>query len=264
MNLFRQVILLIPVPYAPIFKIILVLDEDQYVALFKKVEAQQLEAEKENYSHRWTSEAIKLLLDTRLSMEEKFSNPTCKKNKLWDQISKRMFEIGKYTVSGTDCYGKYRNLLQTYRHNKEKRLKTTGESKITWEYFETFDQILGNKASSMPPMNILSSSIAGTDSSTLNNTEDSTNSTEKITDLPSTNRKKEKKIGEELSIGQYLYYKKTKDEEKWNEWKEIRLSEINALNNLADAIRTSANSGSEMNTVKEKKKSKRKYSSDSE
>ncbi|CAH2017586.1 unnamed protein product [Acanthoscelides obtectus] len=96
--------------------------------------------------HCWTSGAVKLLLDLRLGKE-----PVCRKMKLWKQIADEMNKIGKYNVCGNDCYGKYRNLLQTYRQNKEKRLKRTGESQIRWEFFEIMDRVLGNKASSMFP-----------------------------------------------------------------------------------------------------------------
>ncbi|KAG5887090.1 hypothetical protein JTB14_018258 [Gonioctena quinquepunctata] len=64
-----------------------------------------------------------------------------------------------YLFSGNECHAKYRNLIQTYKNNKDKRLKSTGESKISWEYFEQFDQVLGYKLSTVPTENLLSTSM---------------------------------------------------------------------------------------------------------
>ncbi|CAH1995208.1 unnamed protein product [Acanthoscelides obtectus] len=137
------------------------------------------QSNKENL-HCWTSSAVKLLLDLRLGKEEEFNKPVCRKMKLWKQIADEMNKIGKYNVCGNDCYGKYRNLLQTYRQNKEKRLKRTGESQITWEFFEIMDRVLGNKASSMPPPQSLSSSInKSMISEDIDSSEDSTQGTNK-------------------------------------------------------------------------------------
>nr|CAI5841819.1 unnamed protein product [Callosobruchus analis] len=49
------------------------------------------------------------------------------------------------------CDTKYRNLLYTYRSNKKKP-SSTGEGVIKWEYFYTFDEVLGCKASSAAPV----------------------------------------------------------------------------------------------------------------
>ncbi|KAF5299652.1 hypothetical protein FQR65_LT19476 [Abscondita terminalis] len=80
---------------------------------------------------KWTTAAIKLLLDIRLGMQPQFERPVCKKNKLWTRVSE-MMSHEDYSFSGDECYSKYRNLLQTYKHNKEKRLKKTGEYSITY------------------------------------------------------------------------------------------------------------------------------------
>lgn len=87
-------------------------------------------------------------------MEWRFVNPQSKKNKLWLHIGESMSKEG-FNVSATDCHMKYRNLLQTYRTNKEKRLKSTGESSIKWEFFDLFDSVLGSKASTIPPAELL-------------------------------------------------------------------------------------------------------------
>lgn len=82
-----------------------------------------------------------------------------KKNKLWAQIVTKMNQIGKYEVDWEECHAKYRNLLQTYKNNKDKRLKNSGESSITWEFFDLFDSVLGCKASTSPPNEMLSTSM---------------------------------------------------------------------------------------------------------
>ncbi|CAH1984528.1 unnamed protein product [Acanthoscelides obtectus] len=127
--------------------------------------------------------------------------------KLWKQIADEMNKIGKYNVCGNDCYGKYRNLLQTYRQNEEKRLKRTGESQITWEFFEIMDRVLGNKASSMPPPQSLSSSINESPiSEDIDSSEDSKQATNKGI------RKKK-----QLSLQEYLFLKNEREKEIWTE-----------------------------------------------
>lgn len=62
----------------------------------------------------------------------------------------------------------------------------------------------------------------------------------------------------ELSIPQYLFYKREKDEEKWREKKELKLKEIAAINNVANALR--ALSGQNPSTASGSSHKKRKYS----
>lgn len=197
-------------------------------------------------------------------MEEQFNNPTCKKMKLWDDISKQMMEMGIH-VNGNDCYSKYRNLLQTYRRNKERSMKT-GESRVQWEFFENFDTVLGNKASTIPPANILSTSINQTEPpvQTGRSEELSTVATVSSTPEPAESllehvpQHKKNKKNVELSIPQYLFYKREKDEEKWREKKELKLKEIAAINNVANALR--ALSGQNPSTASGSSHKKRKYS----
>lgn len=100
---------------------------------------------------RWTDEKVKLLLDIRLGMENEFNKPSCKKLKLWNKVAIKLNEIGGYNISGSECNDKYRNLLQTYKNNKLKKCKT-GESPVSWEYFEKMDAVLGSKAAIEPPV----------------------------------------------------------------------------------------------------------------
>lgn len=111
----------------------------------------------EETSFQWSSRSIKFLINNRLQYEGKFTRPNCKKRKLWGSIASEMAKEG-YEVSGEICDAKYRNLLQTYRKNKKKQ-SSTGESSITWEYFSTFDEVLGCKASSHPQETLLGGSF---------------------------------------------------------------------------------------------------------
>lgn len=189
-----------------------------------------LEKPENKKSFSWTTDSIKLLLNLRLDMEESFNKPTCKKNKLWHQIANKMIEtVDNSNFTWEECYGKYRNLLQTYRNNKAKRLKNTGESKITWEYFEVFDSVLGQKASTCPPVENLSSSLVET------TTAEGTSYNSEVSSASNEDQKKRK--SQEISLSHYLYLKTQKEDTKWEERKALKGLEIQALNNLAEAIR---------------------------
>lgn len=206
---------------------------------------------------KWTSESIKLLLDIRFSMQDQFEKPKCKISKLWIQVSNKMLDIGKYNVKWDDCHGKYRNLLQTYKHNKEKRLKKSGESTITWEYFELFDTALGHKASTCPPMNILSTSLPRNENISSNKSTDigsegeveSENEnveatpkrikTAAATPSSSTGSFLSRKHDKKISLPEYLYLKNQREKEIWEDKKRFKEREIDAINNLAAAIRES-------------------------
>lgn len=67
-----------------------------------------------------------------------------------------------FRVTGNQCNQKYRNLLCTYRTNKQRASTTgTGSQAVKWPYFEIMDSVLGTKASSNPPLNSLVCSIRG-------------------------------------------------------------------------------------------------------
>lgn len=209
----------------------------------------------ESSSFKWNTNTIKLLLDIRLAMEKEFCTPSCKKRKLWEKAASQMNSIlGSNKVSADMCDSKYRNLLGTYRANKRKQ-NSTGESAIKWEFFETMDETLGHKASSAPPKNLLGCTVdLGTSdevqhpeySSEDDTAVESDASSSKLSALP----KRQKK--EELSLRRYLFLKFQKDKEKqleqkeredrkWAEKKELKLKEIQAINNLAEAITSSSN-----------------------
>lgn len=43
--------------------------------------------------------------------------------------------------TGEECEKKFCNLFQTYKQNKAKRLKSTGETPVTWKYYNIFDEV---------------------------------------------------------------------------------------------------------------------------
>lgn len=200
-------------------------------------------------SFKWDNKSIKLLLNIRLCMEKDFCTPSCKKKKLWDKVANELNEVlGSHRVTGDACDSKYRNLLGTYRVNKRKQ-NTTGESAIKWEFFDTMDEVLGHKASSAPPKNLLGSSMESTSANT--SVDIQQNSDEDETDFETSDSyvhpKESKKKKEKMSINKYLSLKFEKDKEKqkqqrewdelrWQERKELKLKEIDAINNLAAAI----------------------------
>lgn len=217
-------------------------DTNEYLKKFdeaKKIvssnETEQPEGSGET-KKKWGSNATRLLISLRLQKEEAFCNPKCKKTKLWDDISMIMRK-NNYQYSGNECHAKYRNLIQTYKNNKDKRLKSTGESKITWEYYEQFDDVLGYKLSTVPTENLLSANME-IDADVISKKIDDDVISKKENKCP--HKSKEKK----LSVSQYLYEKNKskatrdqKDDIRWEEKKALKEKEIEAINNLADAIR---------------------------
>lgn len=193
---------------------------------------------------KWDPKETKLLVTLRLGKEADFQHPKCKKVKIWNDIADSM-KKHKYNHSTEECQQKYRNLLQTFKLNKEKQ-KKTGESKITWELFELFDSYLGTKSSVIPSDSLLSSNMESEQSSELEATT-SVSDCDAVDDKE--NGSKKPKKGLKMSVSHYLYEKNKrqlekdrKEELRWNEQLKIKEKEVDAINNLADAIRASADS----------------------
>lgn len=176
----------------------------------------------------WNSASTLLLIDIRISLEDKFERPICKKHKLWEEIAQKMREKG-YKVSGSMCYDKWRNLTGTYRRNKDKQ-KQTGQSKINWEFFEIMDKHLcGNKAVN-PPSEILMSSLQETpinDSFTNSVPETATTSkTKEITStIKSTSKKKKRKPDDDDWFKTYVLQRQKERKER----EEQRREQLNEL-----------------------------------
>lgn len=228
---------------------------------------------------KWTRNTTKYLIQKRLSKENDFQRPKCKKIKLWQDIAKDVSSTCDINLSAEECDNKYRNLLKTYKVNVLKK-NTTGEGQITWEYFQQFDEALGCKASITPSkdmlfdsLNIVPSAGPSTPSSRIDvvdetigdeamfiptdPTEHSTPNTTPRATLEETPRATPKKVScKILKLNQYLYLKNKREEDKamkdrdfkekkWREEKELRQSEVTAILKLAEAISNSTAKKSE-------------------
>lgn len=93
---------------------------------------------KENFS--WNNQNTKLLIHLYEERKEKFRDPKVKKKFLWAEIAKE-FKKQNYTCVTEDILDrKMRNMKKTYRTIKDNQ-KLSGRGRITWEYFETFENI---------------------------------------------------------------------------------------------------------------------------
>lgn len=122
------------------------------------IEAEKLDESSGTNVSKWTPSCIELLITERLSKEEEFNRPSCKKKKLWHGISKALEEKSGSYFDANSCDIKYRNMLSTYRNNK-KRQQQCSEGAINWKYFQQFDDVFGHKTSSLPPENTLGDSL---------------------------------------------------------------------------------------------------------
>lgn len=83
------------------------------------------------------------MVKIRLQREKKFAEGVITKNALWSEISRELGNSRGILVSGEKCSKKFGNLKITYNNNKEK-LKDN-ESPPSWEFFELFDSVYGDK-----------------------------------------------------------------------------------------------------------------------
>ncbi|XP_022050270.1 uncharacterized protein si:dkey-66i24.7 isoform X2 [Acanthochromis polyacanthus] len=96
----------------------------------------------------WTLQATWHLVNTRLEMDQAFDQPVCKKKKLWETVAEKVnaklreSEITDVTVKAYECDLKWRNMLATYRKNAE-RAKKLGATSVHWEFFNAMHEVLG-------------------------------------------------------------------------------------------------------------------------
>lgn len=76
-------------------------------------------------------------------MDELFETTT-NKGPLWNIILNVLSEFATFKLTAKDVQKKYHNLTTTYHRNKE-RAETKGPEAVTWEHFEIFDQIIGER-----------------------------------------------------------------------------------------------------------------------
>lgn len=69
---------------------------------------------------------------------------TTNKGPLWNTILNVLSEFATFKLTAKDVQKKYHNLTTTYHRNKE-RAETKGLEAVTWEHFEIFDKIIGER-----------------------------------------------------------------------------------------------------------------------
>jgi len=72
--------------------------------------------------------------------KEKFRDPKVKKKSLWTEIANEFRKHNYACVTEDILDRKMRNMKKTYRTIKDNQ-KLSGRGRITWEYFETFENI---------------------------------------------------------------------------------------------------------------------------
>lgn len=200
---------------------------------------------------KWTSSCIKQLITERLSKEEEFNNPTCRKKKLWEGISKNLEEKTGSYFDAYSCDIKYRNLLSTYRNNK-KRLLQCGEGCINWEYFHQFDEVLGYKTFSALSESALGDSLILNTSSKRPASQPASpagsNSGEDVQYVTTENKKTKicfsdyfaLKLGRDMELRKEQLDLRKKElalkEKIWKEKKALKEKEIKAITQLAKAM----------------------------
>ncbi|MED6237748.1 hypothetical protein ATANTOWER_005640 [Ataeniobius toweri] len=96
----------------------------------------------------WTLQATWHLVNTRLEMDQAFDQPVCKKKKLWEvvaeKVNAKLRESGVtgITVKAYECDLKWRNMLATYRKNTD-RARRLGVASVHWEFFKAMHDVLG-------------------------------------------------------------------------------------------------------------------------
>lgn len=104
----------------------------------------------------------KLIIRTRLDMEEEFANGRRKKCVLWRKVVEKIKEQKPdFTLNKDQVNRKFLNFLTTYKRIKS-RNKESGRNATTWEFYEDFDEIYGIRHSVVPPAVNLISSIEPT------------------------------------------------------------------------------------------------------
>jgi len=93
---------------------------------------------KENFY--WNNQNTKLLLHLFQERKEKFKDPKVKKKPLWTEIANEFRKHNYACVTEDILDRKMKNMKKTYRIIKDNQ-KLSGQGRITWEYFETFENI---------------------------------------------------------------------------------------------------------------------------
>ncbi|XP_071576795.1 uncharacterized protein [Temnothorax nylanderi] len=94
---------------------------------------------------QWTVKGTKLLLELYKERKEKFRDPKTKKRNLWTEIVNEMGKNGYKHLTEDILDRKLRNLKKTFRTIKDNNRKSsTGRGRITWEYYDIFEEIFSD------------------------------------------------------------------------------------------------------------------------
>ncbi|KAJ8270535.1 hypothetical protein GJAV_G00116050 [Gymnothorax javanicus] len=103
----------------------------------------------------WSRAETQLLIDLRVQKEGSFTARRRAHKTLWAEIAKELGEHG-YSVSGENCANKWKLLKRSYKdvvdHNS-----CTGNDPKTCAFFDTFNDLYGNKPSTRPQFTLDSS-----------------------------------------------------------------------------------------------------------
>lgn len=96
-------------------------------------------------SFSWSTKSTKLFLAAYSERKLQFRDPKVKKKRLWQEIVGTLKEHGYTNVSEDILDRKMRNMKRSYKTIKENNKKsTTGRGRVSWEYFDTFEEIFAN------------------------------------------------------------------------------------------------------------------------
>ncbi|XP_024874052.1 ankyrin repeat, bromo and BTB domain-containing protein DDB_G0293800-like [Temnothorax curvispinosus] len=99
----------------------------------------------EGNKQQWTVKGTKLLLELYKERKEKFRDPKTKKRNLWTEIVNEMGKNGYKHLTEDILDRKLRNLKKTFRTIKDNNRKSsTGQGRITWEYYDIFEEIFSD------------------------------------------------------------------------------------------------------------------------
>lgn len=100
--------------------------------------------EKEN-NFTWTTKSTKLFLEAYAERKEKFRDPKIKKRAIWREILQIMKQHGYMNIDEDLLDRKMRNMKRSYKTIKlNNNKKTTGRGRVSWEYYDIFEDIFHN------------------------------------------------------------------------------------------------------------------------
>lgn len=146
---------------------------------------------------RWQPEAVKLLVSLRVEKDYKF-NMLKTHVSLWEEISKCLAEQG-HTITEKQCSNKWKGLKRDYKSVIDNNSKT-GSDKKSCKFYEEFNQLFGNKASTRPSFTLDTSSCSRSVSPecSASNASDSENKEMSLTDSEEPTTKKAKTPGRKI------------------------------------------------------------------